>query len=255
VESADEAMAELSAAQRSSQPYDLIVTDMHMPAKDGFDLAGEIRKDSSLSGAKIMMLTSGASPGDGDRCRSLGISRCLSKPIRQAELRNELLRVLSAETPCPAALAAVPPPSQSTPEPARKLSILLAEDNPVNQKVAQRMLEKRHHKVVVAGHGIQALEALEKQNFDLVFMDVQMPEMDGMEATARIREQEKLTGRHQIIVALTAHAMKGDRERCLAAGMDDYLTKPIRHEELDAILIKYSLANTRADASAAGMGT
>ncbi len=134
------------------------------------------------------------------------------------------------------------------------MNILLAEDNPVNQKVAKRMLEKRNHTVVVAGNGIQALEALQKQTFDLVFMDVQMPEMDGMEATARIRLEEKNTGTHRIIIALTAHAMKGDRERCLEGGMDDYLTKPIRHEELDAILNKYSPGSTENESLSAGAG-
>jgi two-component system, sensor histidine kinase and response regulator len=114
--------------------------------------------------------------------------------------------------------------------------VLLAEDNPVNQRLAVRLLEKRGHSVVVAGNGREALEALEKQSFDLVFMDVQMPEMDGLEATAAIREKEKGSGVHRPIIALTAHAMKGDRERCLASGMDGYLTKPIRPQELDEIL-------------------
>jgi two-component system sensor histidine kinase/response regulator len=119
------------------------------------------------------------------------------------------------------------------------LRVLLAEDNAVNQRLAMRLLEKRGHRVTVAGNGREALEALEKEKFDLVFMDVQMPEMDGLEATAVIRENEKSSGRHQPIIALTAHAMKGDREKCLAAGMDGYLTKPIRPPELEEILEEY----------------
>jgi two-component system, sensor histidine kinase and response regulator len=124
-------------------------------------------------------------------------------------------------------------------DPAASLRLLLAEDNAVNQRLAVRLLEKRGHHVVVAGNGAEALAALEKQQFDLVFMDVQMPEMDGLEATAVIREKEKASGRHQPIIALTAHAMKGDREKCLAGGMDGYLTKPIRPQELDEILEEY----------------
>jgi two-component system sensor histidine kinase/response regulator len=119
------------------------------------------------------------------------------------------------------------------------LSVLLAEDNLVNQRLVVRLLEKRGHRVVVAGTGLEALKALEKESFDLVLMDVQMPDMDGLEATAAIREKEKDTAAHQAIVALTAHAMKGDREKCLAAGMDGYLTKPIRPQELDQLLEIY----------------
>jgi two-component system, sensor histidine kinase and response regulator len=121
-------------------------------------------------------------------------------------------------------------------DPAASLRVLLAEDNAVNQRLAVRLLEKRGHHVVVAGNGAEALAAMEKQEFDLVFMDVQMPEMDGLEATAEIREKEKTSGKHLPIIALTAHAMKGDREKCIASGMDGYLTKPIRPQELDEVL-------------------
>ena len=124
-------------------------------------------------------------------------------------------------------------------EPGSSLKVLLAEDNLVNQRLAVRLLEKRGHRVVVASNGLEALAALKKETFELVFMDVQMPEMDGMEATAAIREEEKRSGEHVPVVALTAHAMKGDREKCLAAGMDGYLTKPIRPQELEEILEAY----------------
>jgi signal transduction histidine kinase/DNA-binding response OmpR family regulator len=255
VESADLALAELADTRESAEPYELIVTDMHMPGMDGFDLVDCIRKNPGLTNAKIMMLTSGAHQGDIERCKSLAIAAFLSKPIRQVELRDALGRVLAVSNPQPATAAA--PASLATLKSGPKgksLNILLAEDNPVNQKVAKRMLEKRNHQVIVAGDGVQALEALGKQAFDLVFMDVQMPEMDGMEATASVRAQEKLTGAHQTIIALTAHAMKGDREICLAGGMDDYLTKPIRPEELDAILNKYSGTEAPAKSLAAAAG-
>ena len=128
------------------------------------------------------------------------------------------------------------------------MRVLLAEDNIVNQRLATRLLEKRGHRVTVAANGREALEALERESYDLVLMDVQMPEMDGMEATANLREMEKLTGRHQPVVALTAHAMKGDQELCLAAGMDGYLTKPIRPQELDELLEKYKRATVATPA-------
>jgi CheY-like chemotaxis protein len=135
---------------------------------------------------------------------------------------------------------------QDARDPETVLRILVAEDNPVNQRLVVRLLEKRGHRVVVAGNGREALDALAKDTFDVVFMDVQMPEMDGIEATVGIRKQETGTSRHQIVIALTAHAMKGDREQYLAAGMDDYLSKPIRPQELDAILEKYSLLRREA---------
>ncbi len=256
VESAELALAELSANLESLDPYELIVTDMHMPGMDGFDLVDCIRKSPGLTNARIMMLTSGAHRGDMERCKSLAISAFLSKPIRQRELRDALGRVLAASNPH--STTAAPAPSAASTKSTRKgkmLNILLAEDNPVNQKVAKRMLEKRNHQVVVAGDGKQALDALGKQIFDLVFMDVQMPEMDGMEATASIRDREKSTGAHQTIIALTAHAMKGDRELCIAGGMDDYLTKPIRPDELDAILRRYSGTEAPAKSLVATSGT
>jgi signal transduction histidine kinase/CheY-like chemotaxis protein len=255
LESAATALAELTSTRQSSEPYELIVTDMHMPEMDGFDLVDRIRKNPGLTDAKIMMLTSGAHRGDADRCKALGISAFLSKPIRQSELRDALLRVLSASHTHAAPTTVKPPDLKPARGQGKTLNILVAEDNLVNQKVAQRMLQKRHHQVVVAGNGILALEALAAQSFDLVLMDVQMPEMDGVEATARIRAQEKITGGHQTIVALTAHAMKGDRERYLSAGMDEYLTKPISADELDAILNKYSSPETEPQFLSASVGT
>ena len=249
MDSAAAALAELAETRHSTEPYSLIVTDMHMPEMDGFGLVDSIRKDPGLSVAQIIMLTSGSHRGDIERCKSLGIAAFLSKPIRQAELRDAMLRVLESDPLQPKAATVKILPLVAPTRPAStgaSLGILLAEDNAVNQKVAARLLEKLNHHVTVAGNGLLALEALNQGSFDLVFMDVQMPEMDGMEATATIRAQEKLSGTHQIIVALTAHSMMGDRERCIDGGMDDYLTKPIRREDLDVILRKYAKTEVAA---------
>jgi CheY-like chemotaxis protein len=206
---------------------------------DGFAMIEEIRRKPELATATIMMLTSAGHRGDAARCQELGVAAYLLKPIRQSELREAVARVLGAR-PHEGAIPLVTRFSlQDAREPDAYLSVLLAEDNLVNQRLAVRLLEKRGHRVVVAGTGVEALKALEKERFDLVLMDVQMPEMDGLEATAAIREKEKSTGAHQAVVALTAHAMKGDREKCMAAGMDGYLTKPIRPNELDQLLEIY----------------
>jgi CheY-like chemotaxis protein len=157
----------------------------------------------------------------------------LTKPVRQSELRAAVTMLLGAGD----SAAAMPVTRHTIREDvANRRRVLVAEDNPVNQKILRRLVEKQGHTVVTVDNGRKAVEALEQQSFDILFMDVQMPEMDGFEATAEIRSREKVTGRHQIIVAMTAHAMKGDRERCLAAGMDDYLTKPIRQDKLNAVL-------------------
>jgi len=169
----------------------------------------------------------------------LGVSAYLLKPIRQSELREAIARILGAREQKGAIPLVTRYSLQDARDPAEVLRVLIVEDNLVNQRLATRMLEKRGHRVVVAANGLQALEALDKDAFDLVLMDVQMPEMGGMEATAKIREKETLTGKHQPVIALTAHAMKGDQERCLTAGMDGYLAKPIRPQELDDILDKY----------------
>jgi CheY-like chemotaxis protein len=160
------------------------------------------------------------------------------KPIWQAELREAIARVVGARER-PDAVPLVTRFSLTPAVPGVCLRVLLAEDNLVNQKVMTRLLEKRGHRVVVAGNGREVLDALGKESFDLILMDVQMPELDGFETTAVIREQEKSSGVHQPVIALTANAMKGDRERCLSAGMDAYLTKPIRPDELDALLAPY----------------
>ncbi len=236
VESGKEALAELLAASKTSEPYGLILTDLHMPQMDGFTLVERIRQQPELSAAIIMMLTSARHSEDAERCRQLGVRAHLLKPVRQSELREAVARSLgSSGTPPPEPL-----PALRTVEHSPALRILLVEDNTVNQRVAGRLLEKRGHRVVLAGNGVEALKALEQQTFDLVLMDVQMPEMDGLEATKKIRETERYTHRHQAVVALTARAMKGDLEHCMSAGMDGYLAKPIRPQELYDLLDKYA---------------
>jgi MHYT domain (predicted integral membrane sensor domain) len=241
VADADKALAALTTAREADMPYELILTDMHMPRMDGFGLVQEIKQRPTLSTSTIMMLTSGGQRGDAARCGEMGISGYLVKPVRQAELREAISRVLRSKQQ----IGDVPMITQSVLEkdrdPQKSLHILLAEDNVVNQKLAIRLLEKRGHQVVLANNGKQALSALENTAFDLVLMDVQMPEMDGLEATQKLREREKSTGKHQAVVAMTALVMKGDRERCMEAGMDGYLSKPIRPQDLDEVLDAYVL--------------
>jgi len=186
-----------------------------------------------------MMLTSAGHRGDAERCRSLGISAYLMKPIRQSELREAIARILGAREQSHPIPLITRFSLQDAREPAEILNVLVAEDNLVNQRLATRLLEKRGHRVTVAANGREAVEAYARVRFDLVLMDLQMPEMDGFEATAAIRRREMGGVTHLPIIALTAHAMKGDQERCLAAGMDGYLAKPIRTPELDEVLDRY----------------
>ena len=225
---ADGAQA-LRALTRADQPFALVLTDANMPVMDGFQLAQEIRKNPEFSGATIMMLTSAGQRGDAARCQQLGLAGYLTKPIAQAELLEAILRATAA-LPVRQSSRLTLSPSEHTK--TRRLNILLAEDNSVNQKLASRLLEKHGHHVVTVGNGREALEQLERRDFDLVLMDVQMPVMDGLEATASIRQQEKTRGGHLPIIAMTAHAMQGDRDRCLAAGIDDYVSKPVDTKQL-----------------------
>jgi len=228
------ALALLQQAKSAGVPFGLMVVDCHMPEMDGFMLVEEIQKSPELAGLTTVMLTSGGQRGDGQRCKELGIAAYLIKPVLQSDLLEALLRVLGSR---PDAAKPVQLVTRHTLREGRMpLRVLLAEDNVVNQRLAVRLLEKHGHMVFVAGDGVKALEALERERFDVVLMDVQMPLMDGVEATAAIREKEKATGAHIPIVAMTAHAMAGDRQRFLEGGMDGYVSKPIHLEELiDAI--------------------
>ena len=237
VDSGEKALDELTAAQRNGTPYALILTDLLMPEMNGFDLVERIRHRAELSAATIMMLTSLGQRGDAARCRELHVSAYLVKPVRQSELHDAILRVLGAGPSQPDVLI-TRHTLREYPRLTPRLRILLAEDNSINQKVISRLLEKRGHKVIAVETGRAALDALDKNRYDVVLMDIQMPEMDGLEATAAIRRREQAGGGHQQIVALTAHAMKGDAERCLAAGMDGYLAKPVNPDDLDDTLIR-----------------
>jgi len=228
VASGREALEELERAARRGRPYPLVLLDSSMPVMDGFGLAERIRRRKHLASAAIMMLTSGARPGDRARCVSLGIPVHLTKPVKQSDLMDAIVTVLAR----PAGRSGRRAPLRRR-RPARALHVLVAEDNPVNQQVASGLLERAGHVPSVAANGREVLSLLENEAFDLVLMDVQMPEMDGLEATAAIRARERGTDARLPIVALTAHAMKGDAEKCLAAGMDGYLAKPLQLHELE----------------------
>jgi signal transduction histidine kinase/DNA-binding response OmpR family regulator len=225
---ADEALDCMREAHHAGAPYRLVLTDAHMPEIDGFSLADQIRGDKVTGSTVIMMLTSGGQPSDVSRCEQLGISSYLLKPIKQSELVDAIMMALGI-----AVVEADQPDAESASRHG-SLRILLAEDSLVNQKLAVLVLEKEGHEVVVANNGVEAVAAVRSDSFDLVLMDVQMPEMDGLEATAEIRAFEQTTGGHTPIIAMTAHAMKGDRELCLETGMDGYVAKPIRRKELFA---------------------
>jgi PAS domain S-box-containing protein len=227
VENAAAALAALESAHRAGEPFTLVLLDAHMPEVDGFMLAERIREHPDLTGATVMMLSSACQSLDKNRCKELGLAAYLIKPVKQADLYRAILVALGTPETKPKA-----PQTPPSPRMVRPLRVLLAEDNLVNQKLAVRLLEKQGHAIVVATNGREAVEAVGRQHFDLVLMDVQMPEMDGFEATAAIRRRERSTGRHVPILAMTAYAMKGDRERCLAAGMDGYISKPIQPREM-----------------------
>ena len=230
VESGPSALAELREAQGTGDPYGLIILDMQMPDMDGFQVAEKIRKDPTLKTPAIMMLTSADMNGATAKCRELGISCYVVKPVSKVDLNVAIGRCLGK------ANSSEPPKVTSqlpqVPLKVQPLRVLLAEDNPVNQKLALRVLEKRGHRVTVANTGREAAFLFEQCAVDVILMDVQMPEMDGFEATAEIRRNKD--NRHQSvpIIAMTANAMKGDRERCLDSGMNDYIAKPVDPHEL-----------------------
>ena len=227
VDGGQAALEALAQAKGQGTPFSLVLLDAHMPGMDGFELARQIRQQAAPQPPALLMLSSGIEPGDMGRCRELGIAACLMKPVKHSSLLEAMHMALGKRQ-----RQRRPTSAASLPQAKHRLRVLLAEDNRVNQLVAVRFLEKVGHAVVVANNGCEALAELARQRFDLVLMDLQMPEMGGLEATAAIRKQEKSTGAHIPIVAMTAHAMQGDRERCLEAGMDAYLTKPIQFDEL-----------------------
>jgi two-component system sensor histidine kinase/response regulator len=232
VDSGRAALMAIEIARNTGRPFPLILLDGHMPEMDGFELAARIKKEQGVPGATVIMLTSAGYLGDAARCRELGISAYLVKPVRQREVLEAIRSALEKKPEEKARLVT----THTMREERNRARILLVEDNAVNQTLALRLLERRGYVVLVTGNGLEALAAMQKEKFDLVLMDIQMPEMDGFEATAVIRENEKSSGGHTPIIAMTANVLKGDQERCLAAGLDAYISKPIRTKELFAAM-------------------
>ncbi len=228
VATAGEALDALRAAVAAGQPFHLVLTDALMPEVDGYRLAEQIAADDRLNAVKIMLLTSAGSAALRGRRAAMFVAT-LVKPVKQSELLDAIVTAFAA--PDAARRQRTRPASRSR-RAARALRVLVAEDNPTNQKLVSVLLDQQGHHVSIVNNGRLAVERAAQEPFDLILMDVQMPEMSGLEATAAIREAERHTGRHIPIVALTARAMAGDREQCLAAGMDAYVSKPVRAEEL-----------------------
>jgi CheY-like chemotaxis protein/HPt (histidine-containing phosphotransfer) domain-containing protein len=235
VESGASALKEMARAVEANAAYEVVLLDAMMPEMDGFALAEKINAQPALADATVMMLSSAMPAGTAERCSALGIAGWLSKPITQSELLDAILIAVNRDAGDGSKGTADPQIAERS-APSSGLRILVAEDNPVNRAVATGILEKQGHLLVHAATGREAVEAFSDGAFDLILMDVQMPEMDGFEATRRIRGLEETTGGHITIAAMTAHAMAGDRDRCLAAGMDDYVSKPLRKEDLLRVL-------------------
>jgi CheY-like chemotaxis protein len=231
--SAREAMDELQKSQSSGDPISIAVVDAGMPDVDGFSLAANIRNDERLDCAIIMMMTGRYLLDESLRSAESGIAAYLTKPLKESELRDAILRALGE----PSARAAHAAPVHATSAgPHRPLRILLAEDSLINQKLAAGQLTKAGHQVVVVNNGIDAVAAVATEEYDVVLMDIQMPVMDGLQAAAAIRQREVQTGRRTPIIAMTAHVTQDDRDKCLAAGMDGYIGKPVRSADLQHAL-------------------
>lgn len=233
------AVEEIRKAAARGEPFALALVDFMMPEMNGFQLAETLSRTENSNIDKIIMLTSGGQRGDAAKCQDLGIAAYLMKPIRQSDLMDAILMTMKKHPDADAKAPLIT--RHSVREARRRLNILLVEDNPVNQKLGAKVLEQMGHSVTVASNGLQALELVAERDFSLILMDIQMPQMDGFTATKIIRENEKKSGGHLPIVAMTAHAMTGDRERCLAEGMDDYVSKPINRKELAEALEKISV--------------
>ena len=227
----------IQEAQAREEPFQLVLLDCTMPDVRGAEVAKDIRGIDGGEAIRILILSSAGHPLAPGEESKLGITRVLTKPIKQSNLLDAIADAFGE-----AGRKKDKTPSIATPRPTgiRSMKVLLAEDGRVNQLVAVKMLKKRGHEVVVAEDGQVAVDRHEKQSFDAILMDVQMPHLDGLEATKIIREREKESGEHVPVIAMTANAMKGDREKCLDAGMDDYIAKPIRSDKLFNILEKYA---------------
>jgi two-component system sensor histidine kinase/response regulator len=251
VPDARHALAVMRDAADGPGRFDVLISDCQMPEVDGFTLARQVKRDESLAATPVVLLTSIGSPSDVARCRKIGVNAYLSKPVKHSDLLDALVTAFGVSTRRP------PSSTRAVRARVRPLRILVAEDNQVNRKLVTRLLQKRGHRISAVDNGRSALEVATSatgRRFDVVLMDVQMPEMNGLEATEAIRQREQSTSRHIPIIALTAHAMPADRERCLAAGMDGYLAKPIDVEELIATVEAYAEGERPAPATAAPAG-
>ncbi len=242
-EGGEQALAELRKGVATGRPYQVVILDGMMPGMDGYELARQITADGELADSKLLMLTSGGGNAGGIDLKKIGILRCLNKPVKRSVLLDTILTTVGGEPSAGGeedALADVP-------EGFRCLKILVAEDGKVNRIVARRLLENRGHTVTVVEDGKQALDASADGEFDLILMDVQMPVMNGLEASAAIREREKISGGHVPIVAMTANAMKGDEDDCLEAGMDGYVPKPVQAARLYKTIEGFFRDHTEAE--------
>jgi CheY-like chemotaxis protein/HPt (histidine-containing phosphotransfer) domain-containing protein len=232
-----EALSKLRAAKEAGNPFLVAILDMEMPEMDGATLGREIKRDADLRPTILVLLSSSGRRGDAKRMEEIGFAAYLTKPVKSVQLHDCLALAVGSKSSTPG-IPSVPIITRHSVVEARKqkIRLLLAEDNITNQKVALKILEKAGYRAEAVSNGKEVLTALEKNPYDLILMDVQMPEMDGFETTAAIRHKEKEKGGYLPIVAMTAHAMKGDRERCLEAGMDDYLSKPIQPKELMEVI-------------------
>ena len=238
---AGEALAVMEEAGARGEPFKLVILDVMMPDMDGLDLARKIRGTPDLGNPKLLVLSSAGSPPKSSDLEKLGISRYLTKPVKQSDLLDAVTDAMGVATRERTATDAYPDICSERIPP---MTVLLAEDGRVNQIVAVKILERHGHSVTVANNGQEALEALKNRDYDAVLMDVKMPEMNGYQATRAIREREEKTGGHIPIIAMTANAMTGDREKCLSSGMDDYIAKPVRPEELFGVLEAYAVKDT-----------
>jgi signal transduction histidine kinase/DNA-binding response OmpR family regulator len=273
---ADSGAAALALLESCTEPFQLVLADVNMPEMDGFDLAARIKSDPRMQATTILMLTSASMTGDIARCRELGVEAYLTKPVRQSDLLRTIRDTLNARNFDPTGRTAAqeskpgilamsaaldgerahrvepapsprPPVKKTAPAPGSGLSILVAEDNPVNQTLAEVMLKRMGHSVTLAATGVEAIARWSEGVFDLILMDVQMAEMDGLEATRRIRQRETSDRARIPIIALTAHAMNGDREKCIGAGMDDYVSKPISVAELSTAIDRVMATTVSSD--------
>ncbi|MEP7338164.1 MAG: response regulator, partial [Acidobacteriota bacterium] len=241
VEGGQAALMAMTQARKADKPFVLALLDWHMPEMDGFTLMAEIKQRPELEDTRIIMLTSAGQGSDCESRRQMGIADCLTKPVKQSELLRAIITTLGTTLGQTSPSATLPArAARQSPSENGGLRILLAEDNIVNQRLVIRLLEKQGHTIIVANNGREAVKALEQEHFDIVLMDMQMPEMDGFEATAKIRKQEQLTGARIPIIVMTANVMQGDRERCLEAGMDAYVSKPVQPDKLFKAMAEFT---------------